>query len=229
MNIVEPADGFLEKVRDLAHKYKSVFIFDETITGFRYANGGAQEYFGVIPDLATFGKGMANGYPVSALAGKAEIMRMVEDIFFSFTFAGETLSLAAALATMNKLQREPVTETLRMSGKKVFNGVTSLIEKHGLEEVIKVGGKECWSFLLFNDAENYSQWELKSLFLQEIFSRGILSIGTHNMSYAHNDSDIKQLMKVYDRGFGIMVEAIKEKSLDRLLNAEPLVPLFSVR
>src|SRR5574341_817412 len=95
MNTTEPKDGFLEKVRELSRQHGAVFIFDETITGFRYANGGAQEYFGVTPDLATFGKGLANGYPVSALAGKAEIMRLMEEIFYSFTFGGETLSLAA--------------------------------------------------------------------------------------------------------------------------------------
>ncbi|MBP0533153.1 aminotransferase class III-fold pyridoxal phosphate-dependent enzyme, partial [Mycobacterium tuberculosis] len=79
------------------------------ITGFRYANGGAQQLFGVTPDLATFGKGLANGYPVSAVAGRADVMQLMEEIFFSFTFGGETLSLAAALATMRKLERDPVT------------------------------------------------------------------------------------------------------------------------
>lgn len=229
MNVTEPKDGFLEKVRDLTHKHKAVFIFDETITGFRYANGGAQEYFGVIPDLATFGKGLANGYPVSALAGKAEIMRVVEDIFFSFTFGGETLSLAAALATMTKLQKEPVIKTIWSNGQKVLDGTKSLIKRHGLQEVLGTGGKECWSFLLFKDTEAYSQWELKTLFLQEIFARGILAIGTHNMSYAHTDADIVQLLKAYGEVFGIIGEVIKERNLDKRLRAEPLVPLFKIR
>lgn len=73
-----------------------MLVFDEMITGFRFAPGGAQELFGVVPDLATFGKGMANGYPLSAIAGRAEIMDWMEEVFFSFTFGGETLSLAAA-------------------------------------------------------------------------------------------------------------------------------------
>src|SRR4030067_1193023 len=112
MNTTEPRDGFLGKVKELTHKNGAVFIFDETITGFRYANGGAQEYFGVTPDLATFGKGIANGYPLSVLAGRKDIMTLMEEVFFSFTFGGETLSLAASLATMSKLQKEPVLETI---------------------------------------------------------------------------------------------------------------------
>ena len=107
---------------------------------------GAQEYFGVIPDLATFGKGLANGYPLSALAGKAEIMNMLEELFFSFTFGGETLSLAAALAALTKMQREPVIETLWTQGKKVKEGINTLIQKHKLENVLSISGKDCWSF-----------------------------------------------------------------------------------
>src|SRR3990172_8231966 len=123
MNTTEPKDGFLEKVKELTHQKGAVLVFDETITGFRYSNGGAQEYFGVIPDLATFGKGLANGYPLSVVAGKAEIMRLMEEVFFSFTFGGETLSLAAAQATLHKLQTQPVVERLYSQGKKVLDGL----------------------------------------------------------------------------------------------------------
>lgn len=229
MNTSEPKDGFLEKVKELSHKSGAVFIFDEIITGFRFSIGGAQEYFGVIPDLATFGKGLANGYPVSAIAGKAEIMRFIEEIFFSFTFGGETLSLAAALATMTKLQKEPVIETLWTQGKKVKDGVNALIEKHNLKEILSTGGKECWSFLLFKDTDVYSQWEIKTLFLQEVFSRGVLTIGTHNMSYAHSDDDINKLLDVYNDVFGIIKEVIVEKNLSEWLCTEPLMPLFKLR
>ena len=229
MNNTEPKDGFLERVRDLTHKNKAVFIFDETITGFRFANGGAQEYFGVIPDLAAFGKGLANGYPVSALAGKAEIMRLMEDIFFSFTFGGETLSLAAALATMTKLQKEPVIKTLWSQGEKVVEGTNALIEKHDLKDVLSTGGKACWSFLLFRDTDVYSQWELKTFFLQEVFARGILTVGTHNMSYAHSDGDIERLLQAYNEVFAIIKEVLVKGNLKAWLKTDPLVPLFRIR
>ena len=229
MNVIEPKAGFLANIKEITNKNGAVFIFDETITGFRFAKGGAQEYFGVIPDLATFGKGLANGYPLSAIVGRADIMSFMEEIFFSFTFGGETLSLAAALAAMTKLQREPVIETIWHQGKKVVDGVRDLISKHGLDDVISIAGKNCWSFLIFKDKEGYSQWELKTLFLQEIFSRGILSLGTHNMSYAHSDSDIDKLFQAYNEVFEIISEALSKGDLKERLKAEPLEPLFKIR
>ena len=229
MNTTEPKNGFLESVKELTHKNGAIFIFDETITGFRFAKGGAQEYFGVIPDLATFGKGLANGYPVSAIAGRAEIMKLMEEIFFSFTFGGETLSLAAAFATMTKLQIEPVIKTLWSQGQKVTEGVKSLIEKHGLQDVLSISGKDCWSFLMFKDTASRSQWELKTLFLQEVFSRGILTLGSHNMSYAHSDGDIERLLQTYNEVFALIKEVLVKGNLKAWLKTDPLVPLFKIR
>ena len=229
MNSTEPNNGFLEGVKELTQKNGAILIFDETITGFRYANGGAQEYFGVIPDLAIFGKGMANGYPVSAVTGRAEIMKLMEEVFFSFTFGGETLSLAAALATMTKLQQEQVVKTLWEQGRKVKKGVNTLIRKHNLENVLSITGKDCWSFLIFKDTDVYSQWELKTLFLQEVFARGVLTLGTHNMSYAHSDEDITRLLNVYNEVFELLKEIIEKNVMDKWLKTEPLVPLFKIR
>jgi glutamate-1-semialdehyde 2,1-aminomutase len=229
MNTTEPKDGFLEKVRDLAHKNGAVFIFDETITGFRYAKGGAQEYFGVTPDLATFGKGLANGYPVSALTGKAEIMRLAEEVFFSFTFGGETLSLAAALATMTKLQKEPVIETVAARGQQVLIGLRELIAKHQVGHILSLAGHPSWSFVLFQDVAPYSQWEIKTLFLQEMFSRGILTTSTHNMSYAHSAADALLLLGVYDEVLAVIREAVDSRAMERLLRCKPLAPLFKIR
>jgi glutamate-1-semialdehyde 2,1-aminomutase len=229
MNSTEPNNGFLEGVKELTQKNGAILIFDETITGFRYANGGAQEYFGVIPDLAIFGKGIANGYPVSAVTGRAEIMKLMEEVFFSFTFGGETLSLAAALATMTKLQQEQVVKTLWEQGGKVKKGVNTLIKQHDLENVLSITGKDCWSFLIFKDTDIYSQWELKTLFLQEVFARGVLTLGTHNMSYAHSDEDISKLLNVYDEVFGVVKDVVEEKSLEKRLQTKPLAPLFKIR
>jgi glutamate-1-semialdehyde 2,1-aminomutase len=229
MNSTEPNNGFLEGVKGLTQKNGATLIFDETITGFRYASGGAQEYFGVTPDLAIFGKGMANGYPVSAVTGRAEIMKLMEEVFFSFTFGGETLSLAAALTTMTKLQQEPVVKTLWEQGRKVKKGVNTLIRKHNLENVLSITGKDCWSFLIFKDTDVYSQWELKTLFLQEVFARGVLTLGTHNMSYAHSDEDITRLLNVYNEVFELLKEIIEKNVMDKWLKTEPLVPLFKIR
>jgi len=229
MNSTEPNNGFLEGVKELTLKNGAILILDETITGFRYANGGAQEYFGVIPDIAIFGKGMANGYPVSAVTGRTEIMKLMEEVFFSFTFGGETLSLAAALATMKKLQQEPVVKTLWEQGRKIIKGVNALIKKHDIENVLSITGKDCWSFLIFKDTGIYSQWELKTLFLQEVFARGVLTLGTHNMSYANSDEDITRLLNVYNEVFELLKEIIEKNVMDKWLKTEPLVPLFKIR
>jgi glutamate-1-semialdehyde 2,1-aminomutase len=229
MSAVWPAPGFLEGVRDLTWENGSILIFDETITGFRFAPGGAQEYFGVIPDLATFGKGLANGYPVSAVAGRAQVMRLFEEVFFSFTFGGELLSLAAASATLDKLTRLPVIPTMRRRGQKLVDGLSKLITEHAVGDIIEVSGDPVWSFLRIRGAAPYTEWEIKTLLLQEIFARGILMIGTHNMSYAHTDADVEKLLAVYDEVFPLLRAAVDERNLEKRLRCQPLKPLFRVR
>lgn len=229
MNLDEPQGHFLSEVKELAHKNGAIFILDETVTGFRYANGGAQEYFNVTADLVTFGKGVANGYPIAAIGGRADLMKWMEEIFFSFTFGGETLSLAAALATMKKLEREPVIETMYRQGRKVLTGADALIKKHELENVFSLSGNPTWSFLRMQDTPRYSQWQIKTLFLQEIFVRGILALGSHNMNYAHSDDDVATLLKAYDEVFEILGKAIRNETLEKQLLVSPLVPLFKVR
>ncbi|MBO1513355.1 aminotransferase class III-fold pyridoxal phosphate-dependent enzyme [Metabacillus bambusae] len=229
MNIIKPENDFLQKVKELTHKNGALLIFDETVTGFRFANGGAQEYFGVTPDLATFGKGMANGYPISAVVGKKEIMTLMNEIFYSFTFGGETLSLAASLATLSKLQNEPVIETIINQGEVVLNGIRELIKKHNIDHILSISGHPAWSFLSFKDVNNTSQWEIKTLFLQEVFARGILTLGTHNISYSHSKSDINQLLSTYDEVFAILKKAVHESKVDKYLKCQPLTPLFKIR
>lgn len=229
MNVAEPLPGFLEGVKALAHQHGALLIFDETITGFRYANGGAQAHFGVTPDLATFGKGLANGYPVSAIAGRADVMREMEDIFFSFTFGGEALSLAAAKATLQKLQREPVAQTLASHGQRILSEGQALLTRHGLEDVFSFSGHPTWSFLNIKEARGATAFEIKTLWMQEILERGILSVGTHNVNYAHTDADIDRLLAVYEEVLPYIGSVLNQGSLRQVLRCEPLVPLFKLR
>lgn len=229
MNIAWPEKGFLEGVRDLTHQHGAILVFDEMITGFRFARGGAQEYFGVTPDLATFGKGLANGFPLAAVAGRADIMRLMEEVFFSFTFGGETLSLAAAQATLEKLKHEPVIDTLRARGEAVLRGVDDIVARHRLEAVFGTCGHPSWSFLTIKDAGGYTSWQIKTLFLQEVLARGILTLGTHNMSYAHSDADVARLLAVYEEALPLIGQAVNEGKLAESLRAAPLEPLFRVR
>ena len=229
MNVAEPQPGFLEGVKELTHKHGALLVFDETITGFRYSNGGAQQLFGVTPDLATFGKGLANGYALSAVAGRADVMKQMEEIFFSFTFGGETLSLAAAKATLEKLKREPVAETLAARGRQAMTGASAVIAEHGLQDIFSVSGHPTWSFLNIKDARGASSFEIKTLWMQEILERGILSVGTHNVNYAHSVADIDRLVAVYAEVLPFIGKTLSEGKLRDALRCEPLVPLFKVR
>lgn len=229
MNVAEPAPGFLAGVAELTRKNGAVLVFDEVITGFRFANGGAQELFGVTPDLTCLGKGIANGYPLSAVVGRADIMALMEEVFFSFTMGGEALSLAAAAAALAKLKREPVVDTLRRTGQKILDGTRERVAQHGIGGFARTSGHPSWTFLQFADTPTCSQWEIKTLFMQEVQARGILSLGTHNVTYAHSDDDVARLLRVYDEVFPILREAVEEGAMKQYLRCRPLEPLFRVR
>lgn len=229
MGAVDPVPGFHQEIQDLCRKNGTLLVFDEVVSGFRYHMGGAQSMLGVTPDLAAIGKSMANGFPVSAVIGKAEYMHEMEEIFFSFTFGGETISITAALATIRKMKRENVVDALWASGEILMRGVKECVKRHGLEDALEVGGKPCWQILMFKDARGINLWDIKSLFLQEMFARGILIIGTHNMSFAHTAEDIKATLAAYDEVLGIVADALKRNAVASMLKASPVRPLFSVR
>ena len=228
MNVAFPKPGFLEGLAEKTRAHGALLVFDETITGFRFANGGAQELFGVTPDLATFGKGLANGFPVSAVAGRADVMKLMEEVFFSFTFGGELLSLAAAVATLDKLRREPVVATIAARGETILAGARERVAKHDCGAFLALSGHPAWSFLTMSDSGRCTSWELKTLFEQEMFARGVLAYGTHNLSYAHGDAEIATLLGAYDEVFPILRRAV-EGGTAGLLRCEPLKPLFRVR
>ena len=186
--IVEPPnDGFLQEVRTLCDKYKSLLIFDETVTGFRWDIGGAQRYFGVTPDIATFGKGMANGMPMAAVVGKKDIMREFEDVFVSSTFGGECLSLAASIATIKEMiKKETISHCWDMG---------SLLMM-GLKELgMKVDGFPCRPILLM---PNDQVW--KSKLLEQLFLRGIMIHvgGFINICYSHSLEDINKTLNAFE-------------------------------
>ncbi|MDB5958289.1 aminotransferase class III-fold pyridoxal phosphate-dependent enzyme [Ramlibacter sp.] len=229
MNVAQPAPGYLEGVKELAHRHGALLVFDETITGFRFANGGAQQLFGVTPDLATFGKGLANGFPVSAVAGRRDVMKLMEEVFFSFTFGGETLSLAAARATLRTLQTEPVVQTLAARGTQLMEGLSAIVRDARLDDVFAVSGHPAWNFLNMKDARGASAFEIKTLWMQEMHQRGFLSVGTHNMSYAHSEQDVGALLAAYREVLPLIGHALDAGKLRESLRCEPLVPLFKVR
>ncbi|MEW6989360.1 aminotransferase class III-fold pyridoxal phosphate-dependent enzyme [Colwelliaceae bacterium 6441] len=229
MNVFYPKDNFLQRVKALCEQNGAVLIFDETITGFRFDLGGAQSLFKVTPDLATFGKGMANGFPLSAITGKKEIMTLMEDIFYSGTFGGETLSLAAAKETINKLVSEKVLDHIHDMGTLLIDGLTALIEKHNAKNLFSVSGHPAWSFLLIGKINQISEQQLSSLIQQEMHSRHILVGGAHNISYSHQASHIKLLLDAYDEIIPLAVEVNNNGNFNQYFHGEVTKPVFKVR
>lgn len=215
-----PKKNFLEEVKKITHENDAILVFDEIVTGFRISLGGAQEYFGVIPDLACFGKGIANGMPLSAIVGKKEIMREFEEVFFSFTFGGETLSLAAAIATINEIKEKNVIQHIWRIGRKLKEGVKKIIKENGLEEYIEIRGLPPRTVMEFKTLE------MKSLFQQEAIKRNILFTGAHNICYSHKEEDVGKLLEVYDKCMKILKEAIESNTIKEKLEGGVVEPVF---
>lgn len=226
VGIVEPTEGFLQEVEKVCGREGAVLIFDEVITGFRLARGGAQEYFGVTPDLACFGKAMANGYPLSAIVGCREIMKAFEETFFSFTFGGETLSLAAARATMNEFVEREVVAHLWEQGRILMEGANVLSREFGLERRVRCMGLPPRTVMMFFDEGGRESLLLKSLFQQECLKRGVLFSGGHNLSFSHSNEDIEQTLRVYRTALEILADALRQDKVEEKLGGEPLKPVF---
>jgi glutamate-1-semialdehyde aminotransferase len=229
MNISWPESNFLESIRQVCSDKGIILIFDETITGFRFSNGGAQELFGVVPDLSTFGKGMANGMPISAIVGKAEVMNEMENVFFSGTFGGELLSLAAANEVIDRYLRTNVVKKLGIAGTRVTDKLEEMINQLKLGDVLGVSGHPSWSFLTWYSSGGFTADEIKTYFAQLMYENGVLILSTHNISLAHSEKIIDQSINIYHEVLSQVKESLDKGNLKEKLKAEPLLPLFKVR
>ena len=221
----KPENNFLHKVAEVCKEKNIVLIFDEMWTGFRMAIGGAQEYFEIKPDLATYSKAVANGMPISILTGKREIMQLAdEDVFFYTTFGGEALSLAAAKATINELKEKNVPSYLEHLGKELKEGLASIIQDLQLSYV-KVVGYNWRSMVQF---ENYNEDSLifKSFVQQEMIKRGVLWSGFHNISFSHTKGQIDYTLDVYKEVLKMLKDAVNKNIVKELLLGEPVKPVF---
>lgn len=225
----QPAPGFLARLRELATHYGVVLVFDEIITGFRLHMGGAQAYYGVTPDLACFGKSMGNGMPISALVGKREIMRKIEDIFFSTTFGGEVLSIAAALATIAKLKRDNVVARLWARGDKLRVSANATLRQRGLGELVSFGGEGWWPRIKIAGGPVDANL-LTSLLRQEFNANGLLLGASFNLSLAHDDDAVAaETISAIDTAAGAVREALDSLDPAARLRGKRVQPTFSVR
>ena len=228
MNSVDPAPGYLESLRSFCSSNNILLIFDEVITGFRFARGGAQELFGVTPDLSCFGKGIANGFPISVIAGRREIMEGFKEVFFSGTFGGELLSLTAANVVLDKVRDNRVIPELYRLGQAIQQGLLSEISRNKYE-FINLSGNPTWTFLNWTLSSDALQNKVKTYFLQEMFKRGILVLSTNNVTTTLSQKDISKILTAYAEVFEAISQALERDSLDALLECQPIVPLFKVR
>ena len=229
MNAVDPAPGYLAELKELCHANGALLVFDEVITGFRYALGGAQSMFGVTPDLASFGKSMGNGMPISAIMGRADIMREMENVFISGTFGGEALSLAASIATIDKMKREPVIEKLWQTGTILADEMAKLTATHGLSEIFSLVGRAPWKILAVQDHPTARKEAIKTLFAREMLRAGVLFLASHNVCYAHDAEDINRVLTAWDKALAKVAEELATGQLEARLPCPPVMPVFKVR
>lgn len=221
----EEKNDFLKEVQDVCRKNGTLLIFDEMWTGFRIARGGAQEYFGITPDLACYSKAIANGMPLSVITGREEVMRLFDkDVFFFTTFGGETLSLAAAMATIEEIEIKNVPGYISIQGKKLKEGYNKIASELGIG-FTKCNGYNCRTIITF-DAAAGNPLEMKSLVQQEMIKRGILWGGFHNMCFSHSDDDIEYTLRSYEDVLQVLKKAVEEKALQKYLKGEPVEAVF---
>jgi glutamate-1-semialdehyde aminotransferase len=195
-------------------------------TGFRVALGGAQERYGVSPDLACFSKAIANGMPLSVLTGRRDVMQLLErDAFFFTTFGGEALSLAAAKATIEVLRDRDVPGHLERQGRRLRDGVNDLARELGMG-FVSCAGLPARTITTFAPTNGASALEMKSLAQQELLRRGVLWGGFHNMSFAHGDAEVDYTLECWREVLGIVGRAVADGRVREALRGEPVEPVF---
>lgn len=221
-----PKPGFLEELARLCKENGTLLIFDEMWTGFRVALGGAQEYFGVKADLATFSKACANGMPLAILTGRKDVMSLLDSDVFSYTtFGGETLSLAACKATINFMKQHHAIQVIAEKGQWIQNEYNQLAIELGMEKITSCVGFPCRTMVTLS-AEGQNPLVLKTYMQQELIKKGILWGGFHNMSYSHSKEDLEYTMTAYREILPRLKDLIAKNSVESELKGEVLEAVF---
>jgi glutamate-1-semialdehyde aminotransferase len=215
-----PAPGFLEGVKACSERHGAVLVFDEVITGLRLAPGGAQEYFGVRPHLACFAKCLANGLPLSVLAGPRGLDALVSGARYGLTFRGEALSLAAARATLRVCREEPVARHVWSVGESLRRGIHEQGVRKGVP--VSLAGPGPRVSFHFESLPGLSEHLQLSLFVQECLVRGVLHNGHLLPSYAHGARDVEQTLDVFEQALDAVALARLRGSADGLLHLRPI-------
>jgi len=204
--VVPPPPGYLEKVKEITHKNGAVLIFDEIRTGFRVAMGGAQERYGVTPDLATVGKAMANGYPIAAVVGKREVLSVYEkDAFLSSTFFPNSLEMVAAMKCMDILEREKVQDAIWERGTRFLERLGKIVEESGVP--VTKSGIPPMPFLTFDRVDDHYR-ERRTEFYTQCIRRGLFVQPYHHwyIAYRHTQEDLDRALTVVEEALAYVAE-----------------------
>ncbi len=225
-----PASGYLKAVKELCEERGALLVFDEMITGFRWHLGGAQKFHGVVPHLSTFGKAMGNGFAISALAGKREIMRLgglehdqPRVFLLSTTHGAETHALAAALETIHVYQTQHVVEFLWKQGERLRAGITEAAARHGVADQFQILGRRCNLVYAARDRDGKPSQAFRTLFLQELIRRGIIA-PSFVVSFSHSDADLDRTIDVVDDALGVYAKALQD-GVEKYLVGRPVKPV----
>jgi len=228
---IAPQPGFLPAVRRLCDQHGALLMLDEMITGFRWDVGGAQKVHGLRPDLASFGKAIANGFSLGALAGRRDVMELgglrhdkPRVFLLSTTHGAETHALAAAIATMQIYRREPVIETMYRQGERLRAGVNAAIARHAVEGCVEVMGRPCNLVFATRDPNRQPSQPYRTLFMQELIRRGVLA-PSFVVSYSHSDDDIDRTIEAVDGALETYRRALSD-GVEPYLVGRPVKPVF---
>jgi glutamate-1-semialdehyde 2,1-aminomutase len=231
-SVEEPKDGFLQKVQKICEENNIVFILDEMITGFRWHMKGAQYLYGVRPDLCTFGKAMANGFSVSCVGGRREIMELGsiefkgrERVFLlSTTHGAEMAGLGAFVETINFLQRHSVVEHIWDYGRKLMDMMRRRADAHGVSHSFKIGGVPCSPYYLTLDESGQNSLHLRTLFSQEMIRHGVM-MPWIALCFRHGNEELSITERAVDLALGVYRKALND-GVDKYLEGPPIQPVF---
>ncbi len=204
--MVAPPEGYLDAVKEITHRNGAVLIFDEIRTGFRVAMGGAQERYGVTPDVTTIGKAMANGYAIAAVVGKREFMSVYEKkAFISSTFFPNSLEMAASMKTLEILEREKVQDKIWERGTRFLEKLGDIVDKSGVP-VLK-SGIPPMPFLTFDKADEHYK-ERRNEFYTQCIRRGLFVQPFHHwyIAYRHTEEDLDRALQVVEESLAVVAE-----------------------
>lgn len=229
-----PKDDFLHNVAAICRERKVVFILDEMVSGFKWSLQGAHNFYGVKPDMATWGKGIANGFSACALTGRAEIMelggirREGEDKLFliSSTHGAETTGLAAMITTIEEFKQHNMIESNWVRGEVLKQNLEKMIAKYGLGAYLQLLGYPCLFVLLCRDATGEPSDAFRTLMMQEMIARGVLFQGLFYPTWSHQQYEIDHIIMAFDESCAIYRKAIDLGTADSLLIGRPAKPVF---